>query len=581
MQLPWPPSRHRRAPVRPRAGDAPDAKRVRRLLVVVVAVIAFAAGAVEGSLSEDLRRDAAERYGQAWERDDYAEMHGLLDANSRRRTPLAEFVAAHRAAAQTLTVATLRAGDARAAGEEAMRLPVAVETRVFGTLRTTLDLNVREEDGRAAIGWSPRMVFGGLREGESLRRETTMPPRAAILARDGTPLADGEPRLTAAGTAAAQVIGYLGVPTAEQQEVAARRGLPPVAPVGEPELERALEGRLAGRPGGRLLAGARVIASTEPSRGKDVRTTIDPALQAAAESALAGRYGAAVALEPRTGDVLAIAGTAALAPQPPGSVFKIITLAAALEHGVVKPGDSFPVETAAVLEGVRLENADGEACGGTLRNSFAHSCNSVFAPLGVRVGAGRLVEMSERFGFNRPSRLPDEPPSSMPPAAEIGDALALGSTAIGQGRLLATTAQMASVASTIAADGRRAAPTLLEARRERPRRVLEPRVARLVGNYMAEVVRSGTGTAAALPGVQVAGKTGTAELRKTTQDPEVVGEGVIDDPTDTDAWFAAFAPRRDPRIAVAVLLVGGGTGGTTAAPAARVLLQAGLAPDPR
>ncbi len=98
---------------------------------------------------------------------------------------------------------------------------------------------------------------------------------------------------------------------------------------------------------------------------------------------------------------------------------------------------------------------------------------------------------------------------------------------------------------------------------------------------MAEVIKSGTGTAAALPGVQVAGKTGTAELRPSTEEPATTGEGVIDDPTDTDAWFAAFAPRRHPRIAVAVLLVGGGTGGATAAPAARVLLQAGLAPDPR
>ncbi|CAA9473083.1 MAG: Cell division protein FtsI [Peptidoglycan synthetase], partial [uncultured Solirubrobacteraceae bacterium] len=362
---------------------------------------------------------------------------------------------------------------------------------------------------------------------------------------------------------------------------AAARGLPAGALIGQSGLEQALEGRLAGRPGGRLLAGARVLATAPARPGEDVRTTIDPALQAAADQALAGRYGAAVALDPLRGDVLAIAGPAALAPQPPGSVFKIITLAAALEHDVAQAGDSFPVETAATLEGVRLENANGEACGGTLRNAFAHSCNSVFAPLGVRVGAGRLVEMAERFGFNRPSGLPGEPPSSMPPAAEIGDALALGSTSIGQGRLLATTSQMASVAATIAARGQRATPTLLPARRERPRRVLAPQVARAVAGHMAEVVRSGTGTAAALPGVQVAGKTGTAELRTSTAQPTVEGEVQIDDPTDTDAWFAAFAPLRRPKVAVAVLLVGGGTGGATAAPAARVLLQAGLDAGPR
>ena len=546
------------------------------MLVLGVAAIAFTAGAVEGALSSDVRREAAERYGQAWEREDYAAMHALLDEASRRRTPLSEFASLHRSAAQTLTLATLRAGAVGEADGDVLRLPVDFGTRVFGDLRTTIAVRADEDGGEGVIAWRPRMVFGGLREGETLTRETTMPPRASIVAADGTPLAGGEPRLAEAGRSAASALGYLGPPDPAQQASAAGRGLPAGTPVGQSGLEQALEGRLAGRPGGRLLAGSRVLARAQPRRGEDVRTTIEPEVQAAADQALAGRYGAAVALDPATGDVLAIAGPAALAPQPPGSVFKIVTLAAALEHGVVEPGDSFPIETATTLEGVRLENADGEACGGTLRNAFAHSCNSVFAPLGVRVGASRLVEMAERFGFNAPSRMPGEPRSSIPPAEEIGDALALGSTAIGQGRLLATTAQMASVAATIATGGRLAAPTLLRERGERPARVLERRVARLVGDYMAEVVKTGTGTAAALPEVQVAGKTGTAELRRTTGDPAVEGETAIDDPTDTDAWFAAFAPRRRPRVAVAVLLVGGGTGGSTAAPAARILLQGGL-----
>ena len=539
-------------------------------------MIAFAFGAVQGALTSDVGRDTAEDYGQAWERTDYAAMHGMLDDASRRATPLPEFASLHRRAAHTLTLATVRAGSPRESGSGDLRLPIAFGTRVFGTLRTSVALSVSEDDGDGAIAWSPHLVFGGLRAGESLTRETTMPPRASILARDGTPLAAGEPRLSEAGRSAAQALGYVAPPTPEQQAPAAARGLPVGAPVGQAGLEQALEGRLAGRPGGRLRAGTRVIARAEPRRGEDVRTTIDPALQAAADQALAGRYGAVVAIDPRRGEVLAVAGPAALAPQPPGSVFKIVTLAAALEHGVVKPGASFPVETATTLEGVRLENANGEACGGTLRNSFAHSCNSVFAPLGVRVGAERLVAMAERFGFNRPSLLPGEPASSMPPAPEIGDALALGSTAIGQGRLLATTSQMASVAATIATGGRRHAPTLLEARREPPKRIVGARVARLVGDYMTEVVETGTGTAAALPGVQVAGKTGTAELRRSVPDPLAAEVPQVDDPTDTDAWFAAFAPRRRARVAVAVLLVGAGTGGTTAAPAARIVLQAGL-----
>ncbi len=540
------------------------------------ALIALTAGAVTGAMHTDRRREVVERFGQAWEAGNYAEMHGLIDPAARRRTPLDEFAAAYRQAGSTLTLATLQTGAPRPAGDEGMTLPVTQRTRVFGVLRRDLPVRVRERDGETVVDWQPEMVFPGLRKGETLGRETSMPPRAAILARDGTPLASGEPRITPVGAEAAQVIGVLGPAPAEEAGEVAARGVPAGAPVGLSGLEQALEGRLAGRPGGRLLAGERVAASTRPRRGRDVRTTIDPRIQSAAVEALAGRFGGAVALDPANGEVLAFAGAAAGAPQPPGSVFKIITLAAALEHRVATPAQRFAVETGTTLSGVRLENANGEACGGSLRNSFAHSCNSVFAPLGVRVGAGRLVAMAERFGFNRPPALPGEQPSTMPAPGELGDALDVGSTAIGQGRLLATTVQMASVAATIAADGSRHVPTLLLGERGARRRVLRPRIARTVAGHMAEVVATGTGTAAAIPGVEVAGKTGTAELRTSVPEPDAVGAPGIDDPTDTDAWFAAFAPRRDPEVAVAVLLVSQGTGGATAAPAARVLLQAGV-----
>lgn len=553
-------------------------RRIGLIVATGAALIAFTAGAVTGAGHTDGRGEVVERFGQAWEAEDYAEMHGLLDPAARERTPLAEFAAMYRQASITGTLATLQTGAPRTSGEGAMTLPVTLRTRIFGVLRRELRVPVRERDGDTVVDWRPHMVFPGLSEGETLRRETTMPPRAAILARDETPLAAGEPRITALGASAAQAIGVLGPPPAERAREVAARGLPAGAPVGLSGLEEALEGRLAGRPGGRLFTGTRVAASTKPRRGRDIRTTIDPRLQSAAVEALAGRFGGAVALDPANGEVLAFAGAAAGAPQPPGSVFKIITLAAALEHGIATPAQRFPVETATTLSGVRLENANGESCGGTLRESFAHSCNSVFAPLGVRVGAGRLVAMAERFGFNRPPALPGEQPSTIPAAGELGDDLGVGSTAIGQGRLLATTVQMASVAATIAVDGVRHVPTLVLDERGARRRVLRPRIARTVASHMAAVVATGTGTAAAIPGVEVAGKTGTAELRSSVPDPASTDAPGVNDPTDTDAWFAAFAPRRYPEVAVAVLLVGQGTGGATAAPAARVLLQAGVRP---
>jgi cell division protein FtsI/penicillin-binding protein 2 len=348
-------------------------------------------------------------------------------------------------------------------------------------------------------------------------------------------------------------------------------------------LEREFDDRLRGTPGGILLAGSRVLASAPPRRGSAVRTSIDPAVQRGAVEALAGRFGGIAVLRPATGEVLALAGIAFSAPQPPGSTFKIITLAGALDAGVVKRSETFPAETAAQLEGVRLENANGEVCGGSLGASFAESCNSVFAPLGARLGAQRLVEAAERFGFNEKPSLQGAAPSTIPAPEEIGDDLAVGSTAIGQGKVLATPLAMASVAAAIAEDGQRVRPRLEPGGPSGPRvQAASARTARTLNRYMRRVVQEGTGTAADIDGVQVAGKTGTAELRDTTQrrpatGADVVpGEEPVNDASDTDAWFTAFAPSSKPRIAVAVLLVGQGAGGETAAPTAKEVLEVAL-----
>jgi penicillin-binding protein A len=170
--------------------------------------------------------------------------------------------------------------------------------------------------------------------------------------------------------------------------------------------------------------------------------------------------------------------------------------------------------------------------------------------------------------------------------------LEVGSTAIGQGRVLATPLQMALVAATIADRGDRPQPTfLLTSTPPARRRVVSPAVARTVRRLMEGVVRRGTGTAAAIPGVTVAGKTGTAELKSACTSPQAVSsesttageencQGTESQPENTDAWFAAFAPALHPHVVVCVLLVKDGAGGATAAPVARQVLEAALLDRP-
>jgi len=231
-----------------------------------------------------------------------------------------------------------------------------------------------------------------------------------------------------------------------------------------------------------------------------------------------------------------------------------------------------PVATSATIEGYTLQNAGGEACGGTLLNAFAVSCNSVFAPLGAKLGARRLVDVAERFGFNQPPSIPGAAEPQIPSASTIGDSLAVGSSAIGQGKVQATALSMTDIAATIAMGGRRPIPTLLTDQPPRFVYVTHPAVARLVERMMIAVVQFGTGTAAQIPGVRVAGKTGTAELVNTSTATNPSASTAA----NTDAWFVGYAPVGAPRIVAGALFPNQGAGGATAAPAIHDVLVAGL-----
>ena len=479
--------------------------------------------------------------------------------------------------------------------------------------------------------WSRSLAFPGLREGELLSRRTALPPRAALLARDGSVLAQGP--ATAAGTrssplgaAASAIVGEVGsIPSSRLQALEAE-GVPANAIVGVSGLELAADERLRGTPGGELLAvrsaaatsGGRVLAHASAHAGSAVRTTISPALQTAAVTALGSQYGGVIAMEPASGQVLGVAGIGLDALQPPGSTFKMITVSGVLEAGIARPTSTFPYATAAKLDGVLLHNANGEECGGSLVQAFAVSCNSVFSPLGVKLGAARLVAMAERYGFNHPPGIEGAAESMIPPAGQIQGELAVGSTAIGQDQVLASPLEMATVAATIADGGRHPTPSLVSASGTSGQeivggtseagggagatdapdtRVISAATARTVRGMMLDVVRFGTGTAAAIPGVEVAGKTGTAELSTPAQcdasSEQKPAEGEEhsssehtsessscaaeqNSPKNTDAWFAAFAPALHPKIAVGVLMVRDGAGGESAAPVARQVIEAAL-----
>jgi cell division protein FtsI/penicillin-binding protein 2 len=534
-----------------------------------LAAVALVTGIGFGSAVDSGPERVAAQFARAWSGKDYAAMHRLLAADVRGRVDLDDFTKAYERARRVATAVAVETGDP--AGDDEVRVPVRVRTRLFGTIEGEILLPVDEDE---KVGWAPDLVFPGLAPGVELTRRVRLPRRAKILSRDGEVLAEGpvEARTSPSGGIGSSIAGTVtrSEDSAERQELFAR-GFAEDTPVGVSGLERALQRQVEGRPGGTLMAGSKMLARSRPRPGGPVRSTIDTDIQAAAVTALAGRLGGIAALDPGTGEVRALAGVAFSAPQPPGSTFKLVTTTAALDDKLVKPSDEFEVVSSALIDGVPLSNANGELCGGTFSASFAHSCNSVFAPLGVKVGAERLVATAERFGWNEEPAILGAKASTLPEAGEMTSPLEVGSSAIGQGRVLATPLQLASVAQTIANGGVRETPTVLLGGPRETRRVTSKRTARTIERLMVGVVDYGTGTAAAIGDVKVAGKTGTAELGDT-RGPDAVES----DASNTDAWFTSYAPAGKPEIVVAVLFVRNGAGGATAAPAAQPVLVAGL-----
>jgi penicillin-binding protein A len=346
-------------------------------------------------------------------------------------------------------------------------------------------------------------------------------------------------------------------------------------------------------------------------KGDELMTTLRPAAQRTAIAALGEHEGAVVALQPKTGAVEVMASTPSFDPNrlrnpkayealarqrngtplvnratqfgyAPGSTFKVVTATAAIDSGAFTPLSTVSGRDNVVISGVPLKNDSGESFGDiTLTEGLAKSVNTVYAQVAERLGKATLARYMARFGFDKKPQL-DYPAEEMSASGEYlgprllqptSERVDLGRMGIGQDKLAVTPLQMAEVAAAVADGGTLMRPHLTArildpdgrtVERVAPQVqsvVMKPSTAAAVTAMMEAVVSEGTGTSAQIQGVQVAGKTGTAETQ--------LGQAI------NNVWFIAFAPARNPTVAVAVTLKGvPGQGAAFAAPVAKQVIEA-------
>ena len=416
---------------------------------------------------------------------------------------------------------------------------------------------------------------------------------------------------------AAHLLGYVREANDDQlKQGRYRRG----DMVGQSGLERLLDQYLRGSDGGeRIEVDAmgrpiRVIQHTEPNPGAQVVTTVDRRIQEAAERAMEGHAGAVVVMDPRDGDVLAMVSTPAFAldqftgtigrdawvqlvrdpshpmlnrtvqsQYAPGSVFKIVVAAAGLQETTLTPVDRVYCNGEFHL-GNWTFNDWKEGGHGTvdLHRAIVQSCNPYFYQAGLKIGIDTIARYARAFGLGAPTGidLPGEKLGLIPGPhrgkrwSYAGDTVNLS---IGQGAILVTPMQVARMMSAVANGGVLFKPRLVQ-RVERAdgqllysdpglvngHLALSPMVWAFLKQSLLDVVNEGTGTEARIPGIDIAGKTGTAQMTANSRAQR----------GQDHAWFASFAPVHDPQYVVVVLVERGGKGGHIAAPIARQIYNA-------
>jgi penicillin-binding protein 2 len=423
--------------------------------------------------------------------------------------------------------------------------------------------------------------------------------------------------------AAAHALGRVGEVTDKQLQTTAFAGLEPGALVGQAGIEWQYNRQLMGKDGLRQVRvnshGAEVEEAERrpPVDGPSLTLTLITELQTAMEQAFAGRSGSAIALDPETGEILAMTSTPAYDPNrfttgiepslwarltsdpetplmnrviqgqyAPGSTFKVVVDIAGLEEGVITPATSFfcPGYLSIYNTMFRCHKAEGHGMV-NVHKALAQSCNVFHYQVGVRLEVDRIARYAHLLGLGATTGidLPHET-SGLVPSSEwklktqktpwyAGETV---SVAIGQGQTTVTPLQLARVAAVIANGGRLVQPHIVKAvggeplQWEPPKPLgLKPSTVQIVKEGMCAVVNDhGTGWRAQLPGFEVCGKTGSAQvvahnrLQRNSTDPEMQPHG----------WFMCFAPADKPRIAMAVLVEHGVAGGASAAPVAREIL---------
>lgn len=367
---------------------------------------------------------------------------------------------------------------------------------------------------------------------------------------------------------------------------------------GEAGLESSLNQRLLGNPIPRDPRSAYKIWKKGGRGGDDVVLTVDSDLQKKVYEALGGYKGAAVVMNVRDGSLLALASAPSYNPEeeqlekhweeisrneeaacllnrsiqglyPPGSTFKTLIMAGCLEDGFVSPNESFSCEGKDLIVNFVL-NCSSVHGRLSLKEALAYSCNVAFGRLGLRLRMEGIRKWMHSFRLDDP--LKDVPGAARAVFPTVDTSSAPAETAIGQGDTLVSPLHMARVAAVIANRGEDVEPYLLKEQLsgseavwryepEKAKRIISKKNAALVAEAMELTVLEGTGTAAYIPGVKVAGKTGSAE------NPH----GKV------HAWFIGYAPADNPKIAVAVILENAGGGGKFAAPAARTIIRDALA----